>query len=261
MSRGKGSVLVAVVAWIVGSGCGGGGGGGETPPADTAAEPAATAGGAGFGTATIRGRVTLEGAAPASETLKMDADPYCSLQHPGGAKTNDFVAGADGGLKWVVVHVAAGLTGTYEAPADPVVIDQKGCVYEPHVFGIMAGQTLKILNSDETLHNIHSLPKNSRQFYLAMPRAGMELTQKFTNPETGVRIKCDVHPWMEAWAVIDNHPFHSVTGDDGSFSLDRLPAGSYTIEAWHETAGTQTQTVVVADGATQEITFSFKAPA
>jgi plastocyanin len=188
----------------------------------------------------------------------MDADPYCSLQHPGGAADYDYVVGAGGGLKWAFVYVKEGLAGAYTAPATQVVLDQRGCAYSPHVFGIMAGQDLKILNSDETLHNIHSLPAASRQFNLAMPRVGMELTQKFTAKEVMVRIKCDVHPWMECWAGVLDHPFHAVSGDDGSFSIDRLPAGTYTIEAWHEEGGTLTQTVTVAEGAAQEITFSFK---
>jgi hypothetical protein len=259
------SVLTFLLAT---SGCGGGGGGGEAQhgtastakPAGESADHAAkeSAGGGTFGTASIRGKVVFEGPAPAAKSVQMDADPYCSLQHPGGAADYDYVVGAGGGLKWTFVYVKEGLGGGYTAPATQVVLDQKGCAYSPHVFGIMAGQDLKILNSDETLHNIHSLPAASRQFNLAMPRPGMELTQKFTAKEVMVRIKCDVHPWMECWAGVLDHPFHAVSGDDGSFSIDRLPAGTYTIEAWHEEGGSLTQTVTVADGASQEITFSFK---
>ena len=267
MSKRAWTTLAAVASLIITAGCGGGGGGGgETPPAEGSATkagaPAAAAPGSGtFGTATIHGKATLDGAAPASTTIKMDADPYCSLQHPGGAQHNAYVVGAGGGLKWVFVYAKEGVTGTYSAPADPVVIDQHGCTYVPHVLGIMPEQTLKILNSDTTLHNIHGLPKNSRPFNLAMPTAGMELTQKFASPEVMVRIKCDVHPWMEAWAGVVSNPFYAVSADDGSFTIERLPAGTYTIEAWHEKSGSQTQSVTVADGETKEITFAFKATA
>ena len=120
-------------------------------------------------------------------------------------------------------------------------------------------EVFKVKNSDKTAHNIHSLPKESRGFNLSQPRAGMETTKKFQRPEVMVRIKCDVHPWMECFAGVVSHPFHSTTGDDGGFKLDRLPAGTYTIEAWHEKGGTTTQTVTVGDGETKEITFSFKA--
>jgi plastocyanin len=250
---------------VTSSGCGGGSGAegqhGAASTAKTAGEPAApkaAAGGGTFGTASVRGKVVFEGPAPTAKSVQMDADPYCSLQHPGGAADYDYVVGAGGGLKWAFVYVKEGLVGAYTAPATQVLLDQRGCAYSPHVFGIMAGQDLKILNSDETLHNIHSLPAASRQFNLAMPRVGMELTQKFTAKEVMVRIKCDVHPWMECWAGVLDHPFHAVSGDDGSFSIDRLPAGTYTIEAWHEEGGSLTQTVTVADGASQEITFSFK---
>jgi hypothetical protein len=217
--------------------------------------------GSGLGTSSIAGKVVFDGAPPAAKSIKMDADPYCSLQHPDGAQAQEYVVGDGGGLKWVFVYVKEGLTASYDPPGAPVVLDQRGCTYHPHVFGIMAGQSLKILNSDETLHNIHSLPQNSKQFNLAMPRAGMELTEKFRKPEVMVRIKCDVHPWMETWAGVLAHPFHSVTGDDGTFRLDRLPAGTYTVEAWHEEGGTQTQTVTVGDGEKKDITFSFKVKA
>jgi len=255
----------SALALVMTSACGGGGGGGESASGSApAAKPAAAkpAGGGGqFGTASISGKVTFAGAAPEGKTIKMDADPYCSLQHPDGARDTDYMVGPDSGLKWTFVYVKDGVTGTYSAPAEEVVLDQHGCTYHPHVFGIMPGQDLKILNSDETLHNIHSLPTESRQFNLAMPRVGMELKQQFKAPEIMVRIKCDVHPWMECWAGVVGHPFYSVSGDDGSFRIDRLPAGTYTIEAWHEGGGTQTQTVTVGDGEAKEIMFSFKASA
>ena len=252
----------SVLALLTTSGCGGGGDESGSADRSAPASESATAGGGAsgeFGTASITGKVEYAGAAPQESAIKMDADPYCSLQHPSGVTTTNYVVGPGGGLKWAFVYVKEGLSGTYGQPASAVVLDQKGCEYVPHVFGIMPGQELKILNSDETLHNIHSLPTESRQFNLAMPRAGMELKQSFRAPEVMVRIKCDVHPWMECFAGVVSHPFHAVSGDDGSFKLDRLPAGTYTIEAWHEAGGMQTQTVTVGDGESTQITFSFQA--
>ena len=266
MSMRTSFLSAAVLSLFVVSGCGGGGGGGEST--STAAKSTGSGGHASgeaaagtFGTSRISGKVTFEGTAPKAKSVKMDADPYCGAQHPGGATAAEYVVGPGGGLKWVFVYVKEGLASDYSKPGAEVILDQKGCTYEPHVFGIMVGQKLKILNSDETLHNIHSLPKNSRQFNLAMPRAGMELEQKFKKPEVMVRIKCDVHPWMESYAGVLSHPFHSVTGADGSFDLGRLPAGTYTIEAWHEDGGVQTQSVTVGEGESAEINFSFKVQA
>jgi plastocyanin len=254
MSKCRWLAIPSVLALSIASGCGGGGDESESHTASAASDVGS---GVGFGTASITGKVTFDGAAPEAKSIRMNADPVCSLKHPDGREDYDYVVGADGGLKWTFVYVKEGVAGSYE-PSGEVVLDQKGCTFEPHVFGIMAGQDLKILNSDETLHNVHALSNESRQFNLAMPRMGMELKQKFRNPEVMVRIKCDVHPWMECWAGVLSHPFHSVTSEDGSFKIDRLPAGTYTIEAWHENGGTQTQTVTVGDGESQEITFSFK---
>jgi hypothetical protein len=126
-------------------------------------------------------------------------------------------------------------------------------MYDPHVFGMQANQPLKILNSDETLHNVHSLPEKSTQFNLAMPFKGMELTKKFSKPEVMVKIKCDVHPWMAAYVGVLDHPFFAVSAADGAFQMPKLPAGTYTIEAWHEKFGTQTQTVALGEGETEVI--------
>ena len=271
--------LISCGLLVLAAGCGGGSGekqAASTPPhgqAAPATEAAATppAGGnagmaaqpAGGGTGMVKGAVRLEGAPPAGAKLKMDADPYCKTQHPGSPPAAETVAtNSDGTLRNVFVYVKSGLEGKhFTAPTEPVTIDQHGCTYHPHVLGIMIGQPLKIINSDATLHNIHSLAKNSRQFNLGMPTKGMQLTQKFTSEEVMVFIKCDVHPWMGAYAGVLSHPFYSVTADGGTFELKDLPEGTYTIEAWHEKYGTQTQQVTVKAGVPAEISFTFKTPA
>ena len=146
---------------------------------------------------------------------------------------------------------------TFPAPPEPVTIDQLGCQYHPHVFGIQVGQTLQILNSDNTLHNIHSLAEKNKQFNLGMPIQGMKLTKKFDQPEVMTKLKCDVHPWMHAYIGVLPHPFYGTTGEDGTFEIKELPPGEYTLEALHEKYGTQTQKVTVGEGSqTADFTFS-----
>lgn len=216
------------------------------------------ANGAGAQGAPLTGKALFEGTPPASQPIRMDADPVCLLQHKEGATTEEVVINPNGTLKNVFVYVKQGLEGkTFEPPKEPVIFDQKGCHYEPHVFGIMVNQPFQILNSDGTLHNVHSLPKNSKEFNLGMPIQGMKLTQKFTAPEVMVKIKCEVHPWMAAYGGVLDHPFFAVTGDDGTFTLKDLPPGEYVLEAWHEKYGSQTATVKVPDQT--GVSFTFKA--
>ena len=127
----------------------------------------------------------------------------------------------------------------------PIVLDQNGCKDTPHVFGAQVGQPVKIVNSDGTLHNVHAVPKENREFNFGQPLKGMEATQTFTKSEMMVPFRCDVHGWMAAYGGIVPHPFFAVTKPDGSFEIKGLPAGTYTIETWHERFGLQMQTVSV----------------
>jgi len=206
----------------------------------------------------LTGKVIFEGTPPAPQPIRMDADPVCLLQHKDGSTSEEVVVNGNGTLKNVFVYVKEGLAGQkFDSPAEPVVFDQKGCRYEPRVFGIMVNQPFEILNSDSTLHNVHSLAKASKEFNLGMPIQGMKLTQKFTAPEIMVKIKCEVHPWMAAYGGVVDHPFYAVTGDDGTFTIKDLPPGAYVLEAWHEKFGTQTATVKVPEAT--EAHFTFKA--
>jgi len=191
----------------------------------------------------------------------MSADAFCAKSHPGDVGKEDVVVAADKGLANVFVYVKSGIAGTYPPPATAALIDQKGCTYHPHVFGVVAGQNIEILNSDATLHNIHSLPEKNEAFNLGMPVQGMKYTKKFDKPEVMVRIKCDVHGWMSAYCGVVAHPFFAVTAADGTFTIRNLPAGTYTIEAWHEKFGTQTQQVTVGATDSKSVPFTFKAGA
>ena len=208
----------------------------------------------------VTGKVNFSGTPPTPEKLSMSADPTCASLHTDPVYDDSVVVNTDGTLRNVFVYVKEGLEGqTLPAPpSTSVTIDQKGCQYFPHVFGIQVGQTLEILNSDATLHNIHSLAEKSKQFNLGMPIQGMKLTKKFDNPEIMVKMKCDVHPWMHAYVGVLAHPFFGVSGEDGTFTIKDLPAGEYTIEAWHEKYGPQTQKVTVGEEATT-IDFTFNA--
>lgn len=212
--------------------------------------------------ATLAGKAAFEGTAPASEPLKLDADPNCKLAHPQGMTSDDVIVNANGTLKNVFVYVKEGLPAgkTYDVPKDPALLDQKGCQYAPKVQGIRVNQPLVILNSDPTLHNVHALPKDNKEFNLGMPVKGMKLTKTFTKPEVMIKFKCEVHPWMNAYIGVLDHPYFAVTGDDGGYEIKDLPPGRYVIEAWHQKYGSKTQTLTVsADGDTVQSDFHLQA--
>ncbi len=197
--------------------------------------------------ANVTGKITLDGASPAVEKIKTDADPNCKAMHPAGLENDEAIVSADGSIKDVFVYVKTGLEGQkFEAPKEAVTLDQHGCQYNPKVFGIQVGQPLEIKNSDNTLHNVHSLSANSPQFNLGMPLQNMKLKKTFAKPEVMVKMKCEVHPWMHAYAGVLDNPFYAVTNADGSFEIKNLPVGKYTIEAWHAKFGTITQEVTIA---------------
>jgi hypothetical protein len=191
----------------------------------------------------------------------MNADPNCAALHPEAIETEKVVKGAGDGLSNVFVYVKSSVPGSYPPPAEPVTLDQKGCTYHPHVFGIQTGQKLVVKNSDETLHNIHARPATNAEFNQAQPFVNMTLERTFDKVEVMLPFKCDVHPWMSAYVGVLNHPFFAVTGADGSFSIGRLPAGTYTVEAWHEVLGTRSQEVTVTAGGAADWSFDFAAAA
>jgi plastocyanin len=210
----------------------------------------------------VTGTVALDGAAPKNEAIRMNADPVCLKQASGPQSQETFTVGADGkSLANVFVYVKDGLSGSYEAPTTTITLDQKGCRYTPHIFGVQVGQPVEIVNSDPTLHNIHATPKANREFNNGQPIQGMKMSHNFTAKEVMVPFKCDVHGWMNAYVGVLDHPFFGVTDASGKFSLKGLPPGTYTIEAWHEKAGATTQSVTIAAKETKDITFALKAPA
>ena len=210
--------------------------------------------------ASITGTVTFSGTVPKLGPIPMDADPVCAKKHPTPVQSEKLVLGPGNSMGNIRVYVSKGLPAgkTYPAPSTPVTLDQNGCMYRPHVQGIMVGQTYHILNSDGVLHNIHSLPKINPQFNKPMPPTMKETSTKFDKPEDVFQIKCDVHPWMQAYIGVFNHPFFATTKADGKFTISGLDPGTYTITAWHEVLGTQTQTVTVGANDTKTANFTFK---
>jgi plastocyanin len=204
----------------------------------------------------ITGTVMLTGKTPDGTPINMGSDPYCEGQPK--LVTSDVVSGAGGTLQNVFIYVKDGLGDRrFPIPSTPVVLDQKGCQYAPRVLGIQAGQTLEIHNSDSTLHNMHASPERNQEFNKALGQQGLNHTHTFSTAEVMVPFKCDVHRWMRAWVGVLDHPFHAVTGADGTFSLTGLPPGTYTIEAWHETLGRQTQSVTIGDSESKPVAFTF----
>jgi plastocyanin len=219
--------------------------------------------GVAFAASSITGTVNFTGTAPTLRPLAMEADPACAKKHSGPVPSELLVLGSGNTMGNVVVWVSKGLPAgkTYPAPKTPVVLDQNGCQYKPHVMGIMVGQPYKILNSDGILHNIHTLPKVNASFNQAFPATRKEATTQFDKPEAIFNIKCDVHPWMAAYVGVFSHPFYSVTGTDGKFTISGLDPGTYEITAWQERLGTQTATVTVGANDTKTQNFKFSVPA
>ena len=241
----------------------GGGSPDAAKPADSAAA-GASGGGGKVDPATagvVKGVVSFDGVAPKNFVIKMDADPDCVKANK-DPQSQVTYAVTDGKLANVFVYVKDGLGNyAYDPPAGATQIDQKDCQYQPHVFGMRVGQSLEITNSDPTLHNIHTLPKSNSEFNTGQPIQGMKTKHTFDKQEVMVPFKCDVHPWMNAYVGVMDHPYYAVTDKDGKFDLPNLPPGTYTIEAWHETLGATTQSVTVGAKETKEAPFTFKAAA
>ncbi|MCY3661255.1 MAG: carboxypeptidase regulatory-like domain-containing protein [bacterium] len=243
-------LFVFVLAGCAGEAPQGSSGDAASAPEATPTEP--------LGSSAIAGAVRFDGELPNLPPLNMDADPACAAKHSGPVYPEILAVDDQAGLANVLVYVADNVPQGPYPPAEPPVIDQQGCRYTPRVAGIMVGQELKVLNSDELLHNVHSLSEVNRPFNRAMPAAIKQATFSFTDEEPAFRIKCDVHPWMSSYVGVFSHPYFAVSGPDGSFEIPGLPAGTYTIEAWHERLGTMRSGVTLLDGlaATVDLTFS-----
>jgi len=210
-----------------------------------------------FGSATIKGHVRFEGKRPRPRPLKMQGDRACysgnAAVYPPGTTISK-----SGGVPFVFVYIKKGIHGDYAPPEEPVRLDQTGCMFVPHVFGIQVGQSLRIVNDDPTAHNVHGLFKHNEPFNVSQPVKGMVSVKRFSRPEVMAKFKCDVHGWMSAYAGVLRHPFFAVTDADGAFQISRLPAGDYELETWHELWGKRHRTVHVETGRTINADFTYR---
>jgi plastocyanin len=205
------------------------------------------------GKSTIRGVVEFSGTAPAPADIAPSADPACE----GMALKEPAVLVKDGKLQNALVRVKGPVAGTPAASSTPVVVDQTKCTYTPRVQGAQVGQAIQVKNSDQTLHNVRAVAGTKSIFNLAQPPSMAPVSKPVPTEVELVQLKCDVHPWMKAFIAVSPHPYFSTTGEDGAFSITGLPAGTYTIEAWHESFGTKTAEVTVKDAETAETSFEF----
>jgi plastocyanin len=206
----------------------------------------------------VRGTVKFEGPAPKPKPINMAADPSCAKQHPSPVLSQELMTDTKGDLQNLVVFVSDGLGDrTFDPPTQAVEMKQKGCMYEPHVLALQANQPVEVTNNDPTTHNIHPQPANNREWNKAeVP--GSKIEESFPRQEIAIPVKCNVHPWMRGYVAVFKHPYFAVTGKDGSFALNNLPPGTYTIQAWHEKLGTSTQKITIGANESKNMDFVFK---
>lgn len=207
---------------------------------------------------TIRGHVAAKGKVPGNPVIRMGMDPMCAQLNAGKSTVQEIVSvSADGSLANVFVSLQGSFPGT-PVPAEPVTIDQRGCVYVPRVVGAQVGQVVQVRNSDELLHNVHSTSARANAFNFSQPKAGIVQELRLKDPEIMVRVACDVHRWMTAFVGVVNHPYFGTSDGAGTFTIANVPAGTYTIQSWHELFGVQTQTVRVTEGGTTTVGLAYQ---
>jgi plastocyanin len=209
---------------------------------------------------TITGKVSLDGPKPTMKTIDMSANPVCTKAHASAPqKSEEVVVNDNGTVKYAFVWIKAGLPDkNWQVPTTAVELDQNGCMYRPHVIGVMAGQNIRIKNGDPTNHNIHPLPQTNQEWNESQPPGSEAKMQSFPRQEVMIPVKCNIHPWMRSYIGVVSHPFFAVTGDDGTFTIKGLPPGTYTVETWHEKYGTQDQQVTVGAKESKTVDFSLK---
>ncbi|GAC1618727.1 MAG: methylamine utilization protein [Candidatus Acidiferrum sp.] len=207
---------------------------------------------------TISGKVTFEGTPAKQKPIDMSKEPSCAKEHATPITTETVVTGAGNALENVVVYISAGAPDETNAPSKAVTFEQKGCRYLPHVLAFQVNQPLQVVNSDQTSHNIHPLAKINREWNKSQPPGTPPLNEKFDKAEF-IPVKCNVHPWMHGTFAVMKTSHFAISSNGGAFTLPNLPPGKYTVTAWHESYGEQTQEVTVSGTEAKSVNFSFKA--
>jgi plastocyanin len=219
---------------------------------------------AAFAAGSIRANATYEGQVPNLKPIDMGQDKVCVEHHKDGPPPLNevLVLGEAQAMANVLVEIVEGLPEgqRWPVPTEPVVLTQEGCRYNPRVFAVRAGQPLKVLNPDGTLHNVNAQPKVNPPFNRGMPANVQEFEVVFEKAEPLFPFNCNVHPWMKAWCVVKDNPFYGVTDTSGAVVIGELPPGDYTVRATHEVLGEQTAKVTVEEGQTAEVAFTFSRP-
>lgn len=209
---------------------------------------------------TVSGKVTYTGTPAKPKPIDMSKEPTCAKQHATPVTTETVVTGPNNALANVVVYISAGAPDEGQVPAQAVTFEQKGCQYLPHVLVMHTGQELKVVNDDQTSHNIHPLAKVNREWNKSQPPGTPPISEKYDKEEF-ITVKCNVHPWMRGYFAVLKTSHYDISKDDGGFKLPNLPPGKYTLTAWHEDYGTQTAEVTITGNETKDVTFTFKAKA
>jgi hypothetical protein len=206
-------------------------------------------------TGSLRGTVTFKGVAPTPAAMAFSSDPACE----GMERTDQSVRVKNGRLENALVRVRGEVKGQPSTPVPPAVIDQHQCTYRPRVQGAVAGQPVVIKNSDGTLHNVRGYAGAKSVFNVAQPPMAKAMQRPLPMDVEVIRLKCDIHSWMTAWVVVNPNPYFATTNAEGSFDLEEVPVGTYTLEAWHEALGTKTAQVTVKEGQQATVAFEFSA--
>ena len=206
---------------------------------------------------TITGRVSFEGTPAKPHAIDMSQEPSCAKQYAKPATAESVVTGPDNALENVVVYISAGAPDD-QPPAQPAVLVQKGCRYEPHILAFQVNQEFKVVNEDQTSHNIHPIPASNREWNRSQPPGSPPIEDKFARAEF-IPVKCNIHPWMRGTLAVMKNSHYAVTSGEGEFKLPNLPPGNYTITAWHESYGEQSQQVAIGAAENKALNFVFKA--
>jgi plastocyanin len=207
----------------------------------------------------ISGEVRFTGTPPPASVVDMSSAKDCPAPNPRAVPADDVLV-RDGKVQNAIVAITDGLGDrVFAVPQTHVVVDQRGCIFSPRVVAAQAGQPVKFLNSDPLPHNVHGTPPKSSGWNFSLGLKGAERTVDVDTPQPVIPIRCDIHPWMQAYLGVYDHPYFAVTGADGQFTLKNVPPGTYTLEAWHERFGTRSATVTIGAKETKTVTFDFGA--